>query len=57
MAEITQAKVPDQRFARRLARDKVMAKGADANKVNPAALDFRDNVSLTAVRVFENLTP
>ena len=45
------------KFVRRLARDKVMAKRADANKANPTALGFRDNVSLTAVRVFEHLTP
>ena len=32
-------------------------KRADANKANPTALGFRDNVSLTAVRVFEHLTP
>ena len=34
-----------------------MAKRADANKANPTALGFRENVSLTAVRVFEHLTP
>ena len=34
-----------------------MAKRADANKANPTAFGFRDNVSLTAVRVFEHLTP
>ena len=45
------------KFVRRLARDKVVAKRADAYKANPAALGFRDNVSLTAVRVFEHLTP
>ena len=45
------------KFVRRLARDKVMAKRADANKANPAALGFSENVSLTAVRVFEHLTP
>ena len=45
------------KFLRRLTRDKVMAKRADANKVNPAPLGFRDNVSLTAIRVFEHLIP
>ena len=45
------------KFVRRLARDKVMTKRADANKANPTALGFRDNVSLIAVRVFEHLTP
>ena len=45
------------KFVRRLARDKVMAKRADANKANPTALGFTDIVSLTAARVFEHLTP
>ena len=40
------------KFVSRLARDKVMAKRSDANKANPAALGFRDNVSLIAIRVF-----
>ena len=44
------------KFVRRLARDKVMAKRADANKANPTALGF-GLVSLTAVKAFEHLTP
>ena len=34
------------KFVRRLARDKVMAKRADASKANPTALGFRDLQSL-----------
>ena len=43
------------KFVRRLPRDKVMAKRADANKANrtTCTLGFRDSISLTAARVFE----
>ena len=45
------------KFVRRLTREKVMARRSDACKVDPAALGFQDTQSLSAVRVFDHLTP
>ena len=45
------------RFIRRLSKDNVMNQKRNASTVDPSAVGFSDDVSLSAVRILDHLTP
>ena len=45
------------RFVRRLAKESVMNHGKDACKLNPASVGLPEDASLSAVRIFDHLSP
>ncbi|XP_044165681.1 uncharacterized protein LOC114967698 [Acropora millepora] len=45
------------RFIRRLSKDNVMNQRRNASRVDPSAAGFSEDVSLSAVRIFDHLTP
>ena len=45
------------RFIRRLSKDNVMNQRRNASRVDPSAVGFSEDVSLSAVRIFDHLTP
>ena len=45
------------RFIRRLSKDNVMNQRRNASRVDPSAVGFPEDVSLSAVRIFDHLTP
>ena len=42
---------------RRLSKDNVMNQRRNASRVDPSAAGFSEDVSLSAVRIFDHLTP
>ena len=45
------------RFIGRLSKDNVMNQRRNASRVDPSAVGFSEDVSLSAVRIFDHLTP